>query len=101
MDPRSLVGMSERRKKQLSHAEREALAAGSHPHSAAWFSEWQAARKTKWRIGERVRPCAYCLGPEWIESMRCPAVAPGWMIRPEVQPCDGSGLVPARRARRA
>lgn len=118
IDPRQLIGMTQGARKRAAQLDaitaepdgrfrpspprirRQCLivfsACLTTPEILRRYTEARAA----YRIGERLRPCPYCKGPEWIEEMRCPTLTRTWLIKPPLPPCDGSGVTPARRARR-
>ena len=102
---RSLVGMSESAKRQAARAQFVELVFASQgteckpgDKGPRWFHLWcrgsgdvascdpdYAALRSKYRIGERLRPCPGCMecDPSGFASI-----------------CDGSGVLPARKAKR-
>ena len=93
MTPRSLVGMSQRRRKEMFHVEFEA--AREKDGTVSMFVA--DALLSKYRIGQRLRPCPGC--------HTCMPGVKGWHIdkvrgrfkMPTVAwSCDGSGVLPAR-----
>lgn len=93
MDPRKLVGMTmgARKREARSHADYAnlGLPVPKNWHIDTPYHEY----RRNLRLGERLRPCPWrhdakgCMGKGWE--------GPG----PGVDYCDGSGVLPARRAR--
>jgi hypothetical protein len=104
--PRSLVGMSMGARKRAAH--REAVNAlgkdrahaytceyGSYLRSGEYLGAYWTAR-AKYRISERLRPCAGCL------RCQCQTAFDAWPelgeeLAKDCRTCDGSGVLPARR----
>jgi hypothetical protein len=73
----------------------------------------RVSRRTRYRIGERLRPCKWCEGPEGFKHCRlagheehtsqcvycrtCTEAKKTWRVWPtDPPPCDGSGVLPAK-----
>lgn len=107
--PRSLVGMSQRRRKQLYHQLFDTQTDPETIYSGTWS-------RGGLHIGERLRPCRWCGGPEAFEACRgkriaqevvgahrrgecvfCRTCADAKLTLrvPNPDACDGSGVLPA------
>ena len=86
MTPRSLVGMSQRRRKEMFHVEFEA--AREKDGTVSMFVA--DALLSKYRIGQRLRPCPGCAECAYITFIG------GRPVRNNKHICDGSGVLPAR-----
>lgn len=98
--PRSLVGMSETRKRRLFGREIDALP--QHRRAANLMSLFR-----KYRIGQRLRPCPGCLECEPKDCDGCGfslgsgedcEVCDAHAVDRYVTGCDGSGVLPAKRS---
>ncbi len=86
MDPRQLVGMTQGAKKR---AARPKIVRNDHA--------WLAKHRALYRVGERLRPCPWCSrggDPAYCAKTRK-------MLKPPYSICDGSGVLPTRKAARA
>ena len=106
--PRSLVGMTMGARKRA--ADREAVNAlgkdrahaytceyGSYLRSGEYLGAYWTAR-AKYRISERLRPCAGCL------RCQCQTAFDAWPelgeeLAKDHPTCDGSGVLPARKSK--
>ena len=60
-------------------------------------TEWRLEVRAKYRIGERLRPCAGCLRCKCRSAFdACPEL--GEELAKDHPTCDGSGVLPARRS---
>ena len=98
-NPRSLVGMSQRRRKQLFHQLFDTQTDPETIYSGTWS-------RGGLRIGERLRPCLGCLECEPKDCDGCGfslgsgedcEVCDAHAIDRYVMGCNGSGILPAKR----
>lgn len=116
MNPRSLVGMPQGPRKRA--AWRKAVEKCGGTDDMDLVRSWYAEYREEYRIGERLRPCKWCAGPDAYETCRgkriaqevvgghrrgecvfCRTCADAKLTlrTPNPDACDGSGVLPAKR----